>query len=95
MDKKEFKMSKGKIGILLGVICMLLSIGIAIQVKTVQNSSAGVGKTQKENELRDSLLRWKERYEASYEEEIEKEAELENLRNQVDRKSTRLNSSHM
>jgi len=74
-------MSKLKIGFLLGIMCMLLSIGIAIQVKTVNDSSTGVGKTQKENELRDSVLRWKERYEALYNEEIQKEEELENLRN--------------
>lgn len=76
-------MDKMKIGILLGVMCMLLSIGIAIQVKTVKSSSTGVGKTQIENELRDSYLRWKERYEMAYEEELKKEQELESLRTQV------------
>lgn len=81
-------MSKLKIGLLLGIMCMLLSIGIAVQVKTVNDSSTGVGKTQKENELRDSVLRWKERYEALYNEEIQKEEELENLRNEVAKKDT-------
>lgn len=37
-------MKKQKIGLLLGMMCMLLSIGIAIQVKTVKNSSTGVRK---------------------------------------------------
>lgn len=41
------------------------------------------GKTQIENELRDSVLRWKEKYEDMYYEQIKKEEELENLRNQV------------
>lgn len=37
-------MKKQKIGLLLGIMCMLLTIGIAIQVKTVKNSSTGVRK---------------------------------------------------
>ncbi len=37
-------MKKGKIGLLLGIMCMLLSVGIAIQVKTVKSSSTGVRK---------------------------------------------------
>lgn len=37
-------MKKQKIGFLLGIMCMLLTIGIAIQVKTVKNSSTGVRK---------------------------------------------------
>ncbi len=76
-------MNKAKISVLLGIMCMLLSIGIVVQIKTVNDSSTGVGKTQKENELRDSVLRGKERYEALYEEQIKKEAELEKLRNEV------------
>ena len=81
-------MNKGKIGMLLGVMCMLLSIGIAVQIKTVKDASTGVGKTQMENELRDSVLRWKERYEALYQEEMTKEKELEDLREQVANQDT-------
>ena len=73
-------MNKFKISVLLGFMCMLLTIGIAIQVKTVEDSSTGVGKTQTENELRDSVLRWKEKYEKLYNQEMEKETELESLR---------------
>ena len=76
-------MSKGKIGLLLGFICMLLTLGIFVQVKTVNDSSTGVGKTQKENELRNSVLKWKEKYEAiSNEEELQAE-KLEKLRTEV------------
>ena len=76
-------MSKLKISILLGFMCMLLSIGIAVQIKTVNDSSTGVGKTQTENALRDSVLRWKEKYENIYIQEAKKEAELEKLREEV------------
>lgn len=86
--RKENFMSKYKIGILLGVICMLLTIGICIQVKTVNDSSTGVGKTHTENELRDSVLKWKERYERLYEQEMNQEAELEKLRETISSQDT-------
>ena len=76
-------MKQGKIALLLGVMCMLLTIGICVQIKTVNDSSTAVGKTQAENELRNSVLKWKERYEAIYEEENVKEEELSKLREQV------------
>ncbi len=54
-------LSKTKIGILLGLMCMLLTIGICVQIKTVSDSSTDLGKTQVENELRNSVLQWKEK----------------------------------
>ena len=76
-------MNKAKIGFLLGIMCMLLTIGICIQIKTVNDSSTSVGKTQRENELRNSVLKWKEKYESIYEKGNKKEKELESLREQV------------
>ena len=76
-------MKQWKVALLLGIMCMFLTIGICIQIKTVNDSSTGVGKTQTENELRDSVLKWKERYETIYEEENEKEDELAKLREKV------------
>ena len=76
-------MKQGKVALLLGIMCMFLTIGICIQIKTVNDSSTGVGKTQTENELRDSVLKWKERYETSYEEEEKKARELDRLREEA------------
>ena len=76
-------MNKAKIGILLGFMCMVLTIGICVQVKTVKDSSTGVGKTQTENALRNSVLKWKEKYESICNEQTQKEQELENLRDEV------------
>lgn len=75
--------NKLKIGIILGVMCCFLTSGIITQIKTVKNSPTTVGKTQTENELRDSVLRWKEKYENAYEKLERKEKELEKLREQV------------
>lgn len=81
-------MSKAKISILLGFMCMVLTIGICIQIKTVNDSSTGVGKTQAENDLRDSVLKTKEKYERLYNQELAKEKELENLRQTVSNEDT-------
>ena len=69
-----------KISLLLGIMCMFLTLGIAIQINTVKNSTTTVGKTLVENELRDSTLRWKQRYEEAYAELEDKEEELNSLR---------------
>lgn len=76
--KKELKIS-----IMLGIMCFFLTAGIVIQMNTVSKSTTTVGKTLIENELRDSVLRWKQKYENAYEKLEQKEKELENLRETV------------
>lgn len=72
-----------KISIILGIMCFFLTAGIVIQINTVSKSTTTVGKTLVENELRDSVLRWKEKYENAYERLEEKEKTLDSLREQV------------
>lgn len=81
------KQNKIAIAALLGIMCCFLTAGILIQVRTVKYSSTTVGKTLAENELRDSVLRWKEKYENAYEKLNRKEAELEKLRSNVSNSS--------
>ncbi len=76
-------MKKSNIGILLGSMCCLLTIGICVQVKTVSSTTTTVGRTQMENGLRDSVLRWKEKYDNAYAKLEKEEKELENLREQA------------
>lgn len=71
------------IAILLGIMVCFLTAAIVVQIKTVSNSTTQVGKTQTENELRDSVLRWKEKYENAYIKLEKKEKELESLREQA------------
>lgn len=75
--------NKLKICLILGIMCSFLTAGIVIQLKTVKSSVTTVGKTQTENELRDSVLRWKEKYNNAYEKLEKKETELEQLRKDV------------
>lgn len=78
-------MDTKKIAILLGVMCFLLTIGICIQIKTVSNSYTAIGRTKAENDLRDSVLKYKEKYDNTYERLTKKEIELENLRENATR----------
>ena len=75
--------SKLRIAIILGIMCCFLTAGICIQMKTVKSSTTTVGKTQAENELRDSVLRWKEKYENANKKLEDKEEQLEDLRDSV------------
>lgn len=77
----ENKNSKLTIAILIGIMCMFLTLGISIQIKTVKSNTTTVGKTQSENQLRDSVLRWKEKYDSTYSKLETEEAVLETLRN--------------
>lgn len=77
MDKKL------QICLILGIMCFLLTIGICIQIKTVDNTSTRVGSTMEENSLRDSALKWKQNYEESSEEYEKLEKRLEELRTSV------------
>lgn len=73
------KNSNLKVSILLGIMCFLLTIGICIQIKTVNNSGTKVAKTTTENELRDNVLSMKEKYEKQYKVLTNKEKELAGL----------------
>lgn len=79
----ELEKNKLKIGIILGIMCCFLTAGIITQMRTVKSSTTKVGKTQTENELRDSVLRWKEKYDNAYAKLERKETELEKIREQV------------
>ncbi len=72
-------MKNGKIAILLGTMCFLLTIGIFIQVKTVSQSGTKVARTLSEKELRDNVLEMKEKYEKQYKILEGKEKELDTL----------------
>ena len=86
-------MNNRQIGILLGGMCCLLSIGICVQVRTVSSTSSTFGRTQTENELRDSVSRWQEKYKNAYNKLAVKETELENLRTQASNNNA--NSSNL
>ena len=67
------------ISIVLGIMCLALTAGICIQIKTVENSGTTVSQNYTENNLRAEVLRYKERYDNIIK-------EIENLDNQLNTK---------
>ena len=76
-------MKEKNIAIMLGVMCFLLTVGICVQVRTVTSNASKMGRTYAENELRDSVLKWKEKYDLAYQKLETKEVKLEKLRETV------------
>ena len=74
-------MNKKLISLLLGIMCMLLTLGIAIQIKTInQMNNKSVTNSATENDLRDSVLKTKEKYDNTYAKVEKLEKELEELK---------------
>lgn len=76
-------MSNKENGIVLGIMCTLLVFGIFIQVKTIEDTTTVISQTMEDNELRDEVLRAKEKYENLYQEYDKQEKEIEEIRKQV------------
>lgn len=79
-----------KIGIAIGLMCVLLTSAIVIQVHTIEEAKKIVGSSMAQSELRDEVLRWKENYERIYKELENKENELENSRQESTKENGRL-----
>lgn len=70
-------MNKKIISLILGIMCILLSFGIAVQIKTIKGTGSTISTNAQENELRDAVLKEKEKYDNLYRELEEAENRLE------------------
>ena len=86
----EFYMNKKTISLILGLMCMVLSLGIAVQIKTISGTGTTVSTNAKENELRDAVLKAKEKYDNLYEELERMESQLETERTNSTQNNTEL-----
>lgn len=89
--------NKKKIGLVLGIMCFALTIGICVQVKTAKNTSLTISQNYEQNNLRAEVLKYKEKYDnllketekvdKELQQEIEKatenNSELEEAKNQI------------
>lgn len=82
--------NKKIVSCVLGVMCFALTLGICVQIKTVQNSNSTVSNNYEENHLRAEVLKYKERYENKLKEVEKAEEELEK-----ERKTSTQNSSEL
>lgn len=72
-------MKEKQISLILFTMCLLLTVGICIQIKTINKATIGSGKTSTQNELRDEVLKMQEKYKRTTEKLSQKEEELDNL----------------
>lgn len=54
-------MDKYKASITLGLVCLILTMAICVQIKTMQSANSTVTKTFEEDSLRDEVLKWKDK----------------------------------
>ena len=73
-------MKKGKIALTLGIVCFILTIAICIQFKTIDDTNSTVSQTLTGNELRDQVLKWKEKYDKATVTLENSEQKLEEIR---------------
>lgn len=73
-------MNKKQVAITLGIMCTILTSGICIQVKTMNNASSTAYGNLSDNELRDNVLKWKEKYDNVSAELKKAEKKLEKVR---------------
>ena len=70
-------MAKRTQAIILGMVCLILTIGICVQIKTVNNNGTTTSSNQKLNNLKSQVLKMKEKYDEAY-------ARLENVQSELE-----------
>lgn len=82
-------MKKRQIAMTLGIVCFILCLCTAIQIKTIQNTNnTTLAKSLVEDGLRDDVMKEKEKYDAIYAEFEASEEQLETIREQVAQSGT-------
>lgn len=76
-------MKKRQIAITLGIMCLLLTIALCVQIKTMNSAGSTVSQTLEDNGLRDEVLRMKEKYDNTYSELEDAQTELEKVRQEA------------
>lgn len=83
-------MNKKVISLVLGIMCLLLTYGITVQIKTVKGTGTTISTNATENELRDAVLKAKEKYDNLYVALEEAESRLETERTNATQNNTEL-----
>ena len=73
-------MNKKQISITLGIMCLLLTLAICVQIRTMNSANSTVSQTLSDNGLRDEVLKMKEKYDNTYKELENMQKRLEEVR---------------
>lgn len=77
-------MQKSKVAIILGVVCMILTIAIIVQIRTIETATITVGTGISDTSgLKDEFLKSQDEYNMTYKKLEEAEKKLEEVRNQA------------
>lgn len=85
-------MNKKLVGLILGIMCLILTYGICVQIKTVNSTNSPISTNAEENELRNEVLKAKEKYDNKYKELEEAEKKLEEERKSATENNTELSN---
>lgn len=80
-------MNKKIVSVTLGVMCLLLTVAIIVQYKTVKDASQIIGSDDVNSELKTEVLSWKEKYDEAYKELENSEEKLEKARETASKNS--------
>ena len=80
-------MKKKKIAITLGIMCLMLTLAIAVQIRSVKGGTQVAVQSKTENDLKDEVFRWKEKYDTTHKLVEESEKELEKVRSEATKDS--------
>ena len=72
-------MKQKQVMIILFIMCFLLTIGICIQVKTIDQATIGSGSVAMQNDLRDEVIKMQEKYKKTSAKLDKKQKELDDL----------------
>ena len=73
-------MKNKNIGIALGIVCFVLATTLTLQIRTMTMENSFVKQNFANEELKDSLLKWKEKYDKSVEQLSISSKQLETIR---------------
>ena len=73
-------MKKNQVAITLGLVCIVLTIAIVVQMNTIKGTSSTVAQTLTEDGLRDEVLKAKEKYDNTFKELENAEKQLAKIR---------------
>ena len=82
--------NKKIISVILGIMCFALTLGIFVQVRTIRNTNSTISQNQEANELRDEILRYKERYDNTFKKLEDAEKTLEKEREEATQNNSEL-----
>lgn len=86
-------MNKKVVSATLGIMCLLLTVAIIVQYKTIKNANSIIGSNAKNSELKSEVLIWKERYDEIYKNLENAEKELEEQREKASQRDNNSSES--